>query len=155
MVTERDREYEKTEIEKELKKAEEHRKKLNEGFNAQRSLASPYVFTWAEIFQSYPDARHYFEHLYTAHSELYDELKNMMILELENKKLPKPIPLESRQKEDNARNNFRLKFEDLQSRIRQGTEDIGGYCDNCLKFYINNKESKTMKRKLESFKMPF
>lgn len=155
MVAERDREFEKVEINKELEKAEDHRKKLNDGFLVRRAQIYMYVFTWAETFQSNPDSKHYLQHLYTGHPELYDELEKLMIIELENKKLPKPIPLELRKKEDQARDNFRPKFDELQSKIRQGTEDIGGYCDNCLKFYINTKDFKTMRKKLKSFKMPF
>lgn len=155
MVAERDREFEKTEIEKELKKAEEHRKKLNDNFIQLLSQISLYTWTWIDSFRTYADSKHYFQHLYTGHPKLYGELKDIMILEFENKRLPVPIPFEATRKESKARDDFRPKFDELQSKIRQGIEDMGGYCDNCLKFYINTKEFKTMRKNLRTFKMPF
>ena len=151
------------ETEENNERAEQHRKKLNEAFLIRRSQIFANVYTQVGTFQAFADAKQFLQHLCTGHPELYEELKNLMTIELEIKKMPKPIPqdlksklTELKQKEENGRISVRQKFDDLQSRIRQETEDIGGICENCIKFQNpNDKKLKEMKSRLDSFTMPF
>lgn len=162
-VTERDK---KTDIqieERQQEEARKHREKINDDFLIRRSQIFANVFTWFETFQSFADAKQYLQHVCTGHPELYVKMVELMSVEQQLKKIPRPIPQDMKEKaselkkqEEQLRQQVRQEFDDLQTKLRQKTEDVGGICENCIKFH--NKRSKTfrdMKSRLDSFTMPF
>ncbi len=163
IVTKHDEKFEQRFKQKNDEQAQEHRKKLNNEYLLRRSQLGFNVYTWFETFQAFRDAKHFLQHISTGHPELCDKMKNLMSLEIEFKNIPKPIPenLKSKardikQNEDKLRIECTKEWDEWQDRIRQETEDMGGICDNCTKFYDSkNKEFQVMKSKLNSFKMPF
>lgn len=164
IVTKHDEKFEQRFREKNNDQAREHRNKLNNEFLLRRSQLGFNVFTWVETFQAFADAKHFLQHICTSHPELYEEMNNLMSMELEIKEIkPKSASTDNvtrlrelRKKEESGRISVRQKFDDLQSRIRQQTEDIGGICENCIKFQdTKEKKFKEMKSKLDSFKMLF
>ena len=67
---------------------------------------------------------------------------------------PPPRNLTIRHTDANA--DFNQRFQQLLNRMRQQSEDIGGICENCIKFYdIKGKSFRKMKSTLDSFTMPY
>ena len=146
--------------EKKRHEAKEHRKTINDEFIKRRIQISLVAFTWLEILQAFADAKQFLQHICTGHPELYQKMHNLIDIEKQIKNLPIPHTTESitelRKQENQLREQVRTEFDNLQTKIRQQTDDLGGICDNCIKFH--NKRTKTfkeMKVRLDSFTMPF
>lgn len=144
-------------------KGERHRRDLYEAFIQTRQRVSLIVFTLLETLEQFPDKKQFLEHISTAHPDLYKSIEKLISLERETKALQKLPTNDARKRfyelkplEDQARDDFKKQFDNLEIHMRQKVEDMGGICENCIKFHdVRGMKFKEMKSRLDSFTMPF
>lgn len=137
-------------------KAERHRRDLHDGFTSYWYPRRSNANTLLEILEHFPDTRFYLEHICTGQPELDTSIRNLIGIEVEMRTLGTPLPRNLAIRHTNANADFNQQFQQLLNRMRQQSEDIGGICENCIKFYdIKGKSFRKMKSTLDSFTMPY
>lgn len=142
------------EIKENEEQAKEHRITLNDDFIRARDICFNQGLSWTETFQRFRDSKHYLQHLYTGHVQIDGALRSMILIDLEGKK----HMMEERQKgllQDSVL-LFQKYFNELQGQIRRKARNLDGICEDCISLKDEkSKKFQAMKKRLDSFTMPF